>query len=108
MKADELYALKLQDEECKTQFLRLGICFTSRNLSSHSANVTISLVFSLSFSFSLDVGSLYTIMSNTDYEHYDKNRRKSQNIRNDLPVAKTFQDIEYQELLKRHQALEEM
>ena len=43
-----------------------------------------------------------------DYEHYDKNRRKSQNIRNDLPVAKTFQDIEYQELLKRHQALEEM
>lgn len=44
----------------------------------------------------------------SDYEHYDKNRRKSQNIRNDLPVAKTIQDIEYQELLKRHQALEEM
>jgi hypothetical protein len=42
------------------------------------------------------------------FEHYDKNRKNNKTIRVDVPVAKVIQNNEYQELLRKHEMLEQM
>lgn len=53
--------------------------------------------------------SLAYQLQNKEFEtHYDKNRKERKNIRQDLPVAKSIFNEEYQDLLKKHQMLEEI
>ncbi len=42
------------------------------------------------------------------YVHYDKNRKQRRDVRSDVPVAKSIQQTEYQELLRRHELLEKL
>lgn len=42
------------------------------------------------------------------YVHYDQNRKQRRSIRSDLPVAKSIHQIEYEELMRRHERLEKL
>jgi hypothetical protein len=53
--------------------------------------------------------SLAYHLQNKEFEtHYDKNRKERKNIREDIPIAKSIFNEEYQDLLRKHQMLEEI